>query len=58
VRQGHTESGGEPFMADTQIWARMGAHPHGTIRGHVDWTPTGHKTVPCDSGPVTFTLHR
>jgi hypothetical protein len=42
---------------DTQLWGHMGAHPRGTIRGRVTWRATDG-LVSCDSGPVTYELHR
>jgi hypothetical protein len=48
---------GVPVVFDAQVRAHMGAHPSGTIRAQVSWT-TGHGTLRCDSGPVTFALRR
>jgi hypothetical protein len=56
VATGETSSG-EPAAYDNQVRARIGDHPRGTITVHVDWTRKDG-TVACDSGPVTFELHR
>jgi hypothetical protein len=48
---------GRPVVFDARVSARMGDHPSGTVRAQVRWT-ADHVTVRCDSGPVTFTLHR
>jgi hypothetical protein len=51
------DSWGEPVTSDTTMFARMGAHPSGTIYARVNRV-TGNGTVPCESGTVTFTLRR
>jgi hypothetical protein len=52
-----TDYDGKPVVFDTRIQGRMGAHPQGTLTGHVTWTPA-RGTLTCRSGPVTFTLRR
>jgi hypothetical protein len=53
---GSTASGG-PIRFDGWVRARMGTDPQGTIVTLVRWTPK-RGTVVCNSGSVTFTLHR
>jgi hypothetical protein len=48
---------GRTIAWDNQVWASLGARPHGTIRARTT-KPTARGTVRCDSGPVTFTMQR
>ena len=61
VRGRETGSGyadtGLPVTRDMRVSARMDAQPSGTIRTRVRLS-LDHVRVSCDSGPVTFELHR
>jgi hypothetical protein len=52
-----SDSSGEPDRSDNSVSARIDAHPSGTVRVQDELTRRG-RTVRCDSGPVTFELHR
>jgi hypothetical protein len=53
---GHTTTG-EAFRWDNRLWASLGEHPRGTVRGTLVY-PYRPGIVRCDSGPVAFALTR
>jgi len=53
----HPTDKGTPDIGETTFAAKLGATPNGTINAG-DVLRSDQGTVTCNSGPVTFTLHR
>src|SRR4051812_23508943 len=54
---GARTNSGAPDLYENRVWAHIDDQPSGTIWA-VDNMTRARRTVHCDSGPVTFTLHR